>query len=159
MRLNGENGGVNGFGTPKKMAKSKSPHAKPAYGAPRFVLGLIVRASRHCSRIPSRERETTQTSHSQNDAELGVAAHHTRVSLTRLLERVGFNHGTHATQFGEAQGVFGIGGRSRGPALNAVNSKNELCGADFDGLKFRSHDYEVAVRPQTVDQLGHRFRV
>jgi hypothetical protein len=47
--LNGKDGGVNGSGTHKrnkKTAKSKSPHAKPAYGAPKFVLGFFVRATR-----------------------------------------------------------------------------------------------------------------
>ena len=60
-----------------------------------------------------------RTSHRQDDAELRVAAHHSRVSLGRFFERIGFNHGTHAGQFGEAQRVFGIGRCSRGPALNA----------------------------------------
>ncbi len=36
------------------------------------------------------------TSHCQNDAELCVAAHHSRVSLGGFFERIGFNHGTHA---------------------------------------------------------------
>jgi hypothetical protein len=36
------------------------------------------------------------TSHRQNDAELCVAAHHSRVSLGRFFERICFNHGTDA---------------------------------------------------------------
>ncbi len=43
------------------------------------------------------------TSHRQNDAELRLAAHHARVSLGRFFERICFNHGTHAGQFGEVQ--------------------------------------------------------
>jgi hypothetical protein len=39
-------GGMNGAGECKKNGKSKFPHARPAYGAPKFVLGLIVRATR-----------------------------------------------------------------------------------------------------------------
>jgi hypothetical protein len=38
---------MNGAGGHKKTEKSKSPHAKPAYGAPKFVLGLVVRATGH----------------------------------------------------------------------------------------------------------------
>ena len=41
------------------------------------------------------------TSHRQNDAELRLAAHHSRVSLGRFFERIGFDHGTHAGQFSE----------------------------------------------------------
>jgi hypothetical protein len=37
---------MNGAAGRKKTEKSKSPHAKPAYGAPKFVLGLVVRATR-----------------------------------------------------------------------------------------------------------------
>jgi hypothetical protein len=57
------------------------------------------------------------SSHRQDHTELGVAAHHARVSLGRSFERIAFNHGTHAAQFSEAQGILGIGGCSRGPAL------------------------------------------
>jgi hypothetical protein len=35
-------------------------------------------------------------SHCQHDAELCFAAHHTRVSFGRFLERIRFNHRTHA---------------------------------------------------------------
>src|SRR5215469_2780375 len=35
------------------------------------------------------------TSHRQNDAELCVAAHHSRVTLGRFLERIGFDQGAH----------------------------------------------------------------
>jgi hypothetical protein len=35
-------------------------------------------------------------SHRQNDAELCFAAHHARVGFSRFVERIGFNHGTHA---------------------------------------------------------------
>ena len=37
--------GAGGSKTNKKTAKSKSP-AQPAYGAPKFVSGFIVRATR-----------------------------------------------------------------------------------------------------------------
>ena len=36
------------------------------------------------------------TSHRQNDAELGVAAHHPRVRFTGSLEWISFNHWAHA---------------------------------------------------------------
>src|SRR6476659_6707758 len=35
-------------------------------------------------------------SHRENNTKLRVAAHHTRVSLGCFLERIGFNHRTHA---------------------------------------------------------------
>ena len=65
-------------------------------------------------------------SHRQNDAELCLPAHHSRVSLACFFERICFNHGTHAGEFGEPQCVFGIGWCARGPALNRSTSKNEL---------------------------------
>ncbi len=34
----------------KKKATSKAPHAKPAYGAPKFVSGFVVRAIRPAER-------------------------------------------------------------------------------------------------------------
>lgn len=37
----------------------------------------------------------TSASHRQNDAELCVAAHHPRVSLSRFFERIGFNYGAN----------------------------------------------------------------
>jgi hypothetical protein len=49
----------------------------------------IIRYSQCFARWP--------TSHRQHDAELSVTAHHARVGLGRLFERIGFNHGTHAT--------------------------------------------------------------
>ena len=36
------------------------------------------------------------TSHRQNDAELCIAAHHSRVCLGRFFEWIRFNHGAHA---------------------------------------------------------------
>src|ERR1035437_8923144 len=89
------------------------------------------------------------TSHRQNDAELCVAAQHSRISLGRSFERIGFNHGTHAGQFGEAQSVLRIGWCSRGPALDGFTSANELYRSDLNG---------VDGRPETIDQLRHRFR-
>ena len=97
-------------------------------------------------------------SHRQNDAKLCLAAHHARVSLARFFERICFNHRTHAGQFGEVQCVLGIGWRSRRPALNRSTSSNELYRRDLNGIECRTDHHELAVRPQTVDQLGHRFR-
>ena len=37
-----------------------------------------------------------KASHCQDDAELCLAAQHACVSLCRLFERIGFNHGTHS---------------------------------------------------------------
>jgi len=97
-------------------------------------------------------------SHCQNDAELCIAAHHSRISLCCFFERLCFNHGTHASEFGESQSVLGIAWCSRGPALNASASTNELHRCDPDGIKCHTHQHELAVRPQPVDQFGHRFR-
>ena len=44
-------------------------------------------------------------SHRRDDAEFCVAAQHTRATLRRVFERIGFNHWTHAGQFGEVQSV------------------------------------------------------
>jgi len=41
-------------------------------------------------------RRLAQTSHSQDDAELGLAAHHSGVSLGRFFERIRLNHGPDA---------------------------------------------------------------
>lgn len=71
-------------------------------------------------------RRSWSTSHGEDHAELCIAAHHPRVSLCRLFKGIGFNHGTHATQFGETQCVLRIGCCSRGPALNRSTSTDEL---------------------------------
>ena len=44
------------------------------------------------------------------------------------------------------------------PALNRSTSSNELYRCDLDGIKCHTDHHELAVRPQTVDQLRHRFR-
>ena len=66
------------------------------------------------------------TSHRQNDAELCVTAHHARECFLRSFEWIGFNHGTHATQLGEAQGVLGIRWSSNRRALDGTLSADEL---------------------------------
>src|SRR6266581_376150 len=99
------------------------------------------------------------TSHRQNDAELCVAAHHSRVALGRFFERVGFDHRTHAGQLGESKRVLGICRRSGSPTLNRPISKNELWRCDFNGVKSCTDHHELPVRPQAVDQFGHCLRV
>jgi hypothetical protein len=44
--------------------------------------------------------------HRQNDAELGLAAHHARVSLARSFKRISFDHGAHAGHLREMQRVL-----------------------------------------------------
>jgi His Kinase A (phospho-acceptor) domain len=60
---------------------------------------------------------------------------------------------------GEAQCVLGIGWCARSRALNCAASRNKLQRRDFNGIKCGTDHHEFAVRPQTVDQLGHRFRI
>jgi len=55
--------------------------------------------------------------HGKDDAEFGFPAHHAGVALRCFLERVDFDHGTHAGQFGELQRILGVGWCSRSPAL------------------------------------------
>ena len=66
------------------------------------------------------------TSHGQDDAELCVTAHHPRECFLRSFEWIGFNHGAHATQLGEAQGVLGIRWCSHRRALDGTLSADEL---------------------------------
>src|SRR5215831_6680742 len=66
------------------------------------------------------------TSHRQNHAELGVATHHPRISLRRLLEWISFNHRTHAGQFGEVHCVLGIRWCPYRRALDGTLSADEL---------------------------------
>jgi hypothetical protein len=40
-------------------------------------------------------KDGSLASHRQNDTELCVTAHHTRVGLRRFFERIGFNHGAY----------------------------------------------------------------
>ncbi len=56
----------------------------------------------------------------EDDAELGFAAHHAGVGVVHAIEGKFFDHGTDAGEFGEAQGVFGIGGDAGSPALDAL---------------------------------------
>src|SRR5260370_24024344 len=60
----------------------------------------------------------TPRSHRKHDAELGLAAHHAGVGFAGFGERILFNHGAHAGQFGEAERVFRVGGDSCRPALD-----------------------------------------
>ena len=94
-------------------------------------------------------------SHGQNDAELRLAAQHSGVSVARLFKRIGFDHGTYAGQFGEVQCVLGIGRCSRRPSLNGFASGNELYRRDLNRVERGADYHEFAVRPETVDQLGH----
>ena len=47
--------------------------------------------------------------HRQNDAKLRLPAHHLRVGFIHSRQRILFDHGAHAGQFGEAQRILGIG--------------------------------------------------
>jgi hypothetical protein len=66
----------------------------PLLRARRRVLALFLDCVDGLHRRP--------TLHCENDAELCLAAHHARERLGRLFERIGFNHGPHAAEFGEA---------------------------------------------------------
>src|SRR5689334_625724 len=56
-----------------------------------------ISRSRRYSSIPMSEDAIL---HRQDNAELRVAAHHSRVGLAGFLDRVGFDHRAHAGQFG-----------------------------------------------------------
>src|SRR5580704_17012076 len=45
-------------------------------------------------------------SHRQHHAELRLAAHHARVRLGNVIQRIGFDHGAHARHYTEMQSVF-----------------------------------------------------
>lgn len=123
------------------------------------LLSLASTRTRHVGSDPNVDRGHVfhRASHRQDDAELCVTAQHACVSLGCFSERICFDHRTHGGQFGEAQGVLGIGWCSRGPALNRSASGNELYRCDLNGIKCHADHYELAVRPQTVDQFGHRL--
>src|SRR5262249_35053654 len=80
------------------------------------------------------------TLHRQHNAELRVAAQHARVSLASFFERVGFDHGAHASQFGEAQRVLGVNRCARSPALNCSTAEDELYRRDLNGISTRTYD-------------------
>src|SRR2546423_5612866 len=101
------------------------------------------------------------TSHRQDHPELCLAAHHARVRVGRSLERVGFNHRTHAAQFGEAHGVFGISRCSRDVALNgatSTTSNKELEWCDLYWVGRDADNEQPAGDRQPLDQLGDGFR-
>src|SRR6266496_3691443 len=114
---------------------------------------------RHGNLIGSPVLAAMPTSHRNNDAELGLAAQHSRVSLGRFFQRICFDHRAYAAQFGKAQCVLRVGWCSRGPALNRSTSADELYRCDLNGIKCRTDHHELSIWPQPVDQLGHRFRV
>ena len=68
----------------------------------------------------------TPRSHGEHDAELGFAAHHAGVGFAGFRERIFFNHGAHAAQFGEAERIFGVGGDSSRPALDVLPALDDL---------------------------------
>jgi hypothetical protein len=87
-------------------------------------------------------------SHCENHSELCLAAYHPRVCLSRFFKRICFNHGTHTTQFGEAQCVLGIGWCARSPTLNGSTSADELHRCDLDRIECHANNDELAVRPE-----------
>src|SRR5215467_7643832 len=98
-----------------------------------------------------------ETSHRQNNAEFCFAAHHARVSLARLFERVCLDHRAHARKFSEIQCVPFSGWCTRSRALNILSSNNELYRRDLNGIRCNADHYELTVWRQTVDQFGHSF--
>ena len=42
--------------------------------------------------------------------------------------------------------------------MNRSAPSDELNRRDFNGIESRTYDHELAVRPQAVDEVGHRFR-
>src|SRR5215472_2587709 len=65
-------------------------------------------------------------SHRQDNTELRLATHHASVSLRRFFERIGFEHGTHAGQFGEVHRVLGIRSCPHRRALDGTLSGDGL---------------------------------
>src|SRR5215471_13294379 len=64
--------------------------------------------------------------HREHHAELRLAAHHPSICFISLFERIGFNHGTHTTEYAEIQSIFRSGRRSRSPSLDRLAAKNQL---------------------------------
>ncbi|SPE28870.1 hypothetical protein SBA2_410053 [Acidobacteriia bacterium SbA2] len=124
----------------------------------RFLRMTAPRGFSAAYELPGQRTRLLVNSHRQHDAELCVAAQHARVSLSRFFERIGFNHGAHAGEFGEVQRILRIRRYSRHPPLDASTSNNELYWRDLNGIKCHPHHHQLAVRPQTVDQLRHGFR-
>src|SRR6516165_2075098 len=120
MALSRVNGGTGGRVATGTVAMSSSPRANSALplGKPRGDLAIPLGLTTALACLAG--------SHRQDDTKLGVTADHARVGLGGFCKRIRFNHRTHTAQFGEAQGVLGIDGRSRGPALNALDSDNQL---------------------------------
>src|SRR5438874_12401358 len=86
-------------------------------------------------------------SHRQDYTELCLAAHHARESFSGFFKRICFNHGSHAAQRSKVKSIFGIGGRSRSPALNTSTSTNKLHWRDLNGIECRADHDELAIRP------------
>src|SRR6266550_6010273 len=83
--------------------------------------------------------------HRKHNAELGLAAHHAGIGFAGFRQRILFNHRTHASQFGEAQRVFGVGGDSCRPTLDILPSLDNLKGRDFDGVELGTDNEQRAV--------------
>jgi len=87
------------------------------------MLGVVIRASIGKSRPWSASKPFL---HCQNHAELRLPAQHPRVRLGRALERIGLDHGTHAGELGEAQGVLGISLLGERPGFGSTPDGDHL---------------------------------
>lgn len=68
-----------------------------------------------------------------DDAAFSLAAAHAFVGFVHFVEGIFLDHQVDAGQFGESQGVFGVRGDSRGPALEAFAPKRSFVGGTSRG--------------------------
>src|ERR1700739_46936 len=107
--------------------------ASPSSRSPRDPVDAL-RAKAPRSVLQTRNVLFQMKLHRQNDAELRITAHHSRVSLASLFEWIGLNHRTNPGQLRKPQCVFGIGWRTGRPALDGATSADQLDRRDLDGF-------------------------
>ena len=85
------------------------------------------------------------TLHRQDDPELGVAAHHARISLGHFFQRIAFNHAAHASEFGETDGL------ASGPAFGAGDLRFQFRDVEHDHApSLQANDAAVHEAPQVA---------
>ena len=95
--------------------------------------------------------------HGEDDAELGFAAGHARVSFVHFGERELFDHRAYAREFGEPQSVFGIRGDAGSPALNSFATANHEASLNLERVTAGTDDEKFAVGREAGDEIRHGF--
>ena len=81
-----------------------------------------------------------------------VSLHHFFECGPRLREGEDLGHRLHTVPLGERQGIRRVGGRARGPALDAAAVGDEGLRVDLERFARRDQDEQTPLDPQAIDE-------